>query len=393
MEHRENRIHIGFFGRCNVGKSTLINVLSGQNTSIVSSLAGTTTDTVSKTIELPLVGPAVLLDTAGLDDKGELALKRIEKSLQVLSKVDLALIVADKNYFGDLEQELVLRCKDLKLPYLIIYNKQDLCPINETLACKVDLIVDHKTEGLREKLCELIAKTLSACDNDEPLPISSLVKKGDFVVLVCPIDSAAPKGRLILPQVKTIREIADIGAVSVVTQVSELSACLETIGEKKVRLIVTDSQVFDKVDALVPETIALTSFSILLAKEKGNFEKYLEGIRQVDSLQDGDKVLILESCTHVPTCEDIGRVKIPKMLSAYCKKKLLFEVKAGINNDFGDIGQYKLVIQCGGCVATKRQMSSRLQPFIERNIPVCNYGMIISLVKGIFQRAVSVFEK
>ncbi len=392
MQHRENKFQIGFLGRCNVGKSTLINILANQNISIVSEVRGTTTDVVKKTIELTGFGPVILTDTAGLDDNTPLGKERKLKAWQTISQIDLAVIVISENNFSLCEEEIIKECKKYSLPYLIIYNKQDLTPINQTLSDKVSLILSKKNKYVREKLCLLLTNELKKLSdkNTQPL-LNNIVKSTDVVLLVVPIDISAPKGRLILPQVKTIREILDQKAIAVTVQPEQLSETINIISEEKISLVITDSQVFNQVDRILPKNIPLTSFSILLAKEKGNFEAYLKGTPVIDDLQDGDKVLILESCTHVPTCEDIGRVKLPMLLKKYTNKQLIFDIKAGLNNDFLNIEQYKLVIQCGGCMATNKQVQSRLGLFIDNNIPVTNYGMAISYANGIFNRAVKIF--
>lgn len=390
MQHRENKMQVGFFGRCNVGKSTLINLISNQNTSIVSSIKGTTTDIVKKTMELNDFGPIVLVDTAGMDDNTMLGKERKKKTLQTFSQIDLAIVVISENIFSFCEQEIIQECSKYSLPYIIIYNKQDLFPITKDLSKKVSLIVSEKESTAREKLCFLIKQELQKLSSNRVTPLlNDIVKPKDVVVLVTPIDSSAPKGRLILPQVKTIREILDQNAIAITTQTEQLQEVINLVGKDNIRMVITDSQVFKQVNAIVPKEINLTSFSILLAKEKGNFEAYLKGTSVIDTLQNGDRVLILESCTHTPTCEDIGRVKLPKLLENYTKKHLEFEIKAGLNNDFSNVEQYKLVIQCGGCMATQKQMTSRLQIFLDKGIPVTNYGMAISYANNIFHRATS----
>lgn len=390
MQHRENKLQVGFFGRCNVGKSSLINLISNQNTSIVSTIKGTTTDIVKKTMELNDFGPIVLVDTAGVDDDTVLGKERKKKTLQTFSQIDLAVVVISDNIFSYCEQEIIHECSKYSVPYLIIYNKQDLYPISKDLSKKVALILSEKENSAREKLCSLLGKELQKISEIQAAPlINDIVRPKDVVILVTPIDSAAPKGRLILPQVKIIREILDQKAIAITTQTEQLQEVINLVGQHNIKMVITDSQVFKQVDEVVPKEICLTSFSILLAKEKGNFEAYLRGTSIIDSLQDGDKVLILESCTHTPTCEDIGRVKLPKLLEKYTAKHLEFEIKAGLNNDFSNVEQYKLVIQCGGCMATQKQMTSRLKIFLDKGIPVTNYGMAISYANGIFNRAIS----
>lgn len=394
MQHRENKIHIGFFGRCNVGKSTLINTLVGQDISIVSEYSGTTTDTVKKTIELTDIGQVVLIDTAGIDDKSVLGEERKKKTLDIFSQVDFAVLVISENRFDIYEKNIIDECKRYSTPYIVVYNKEDLFPIQENLKTEVSLIVSKEDKSTREKLHQILRQEIRKLSLEQQKPLlNDIIDQGDVVVLVTPIDASAPKGRLILPQVKTIREIIDQHAIAITVQETELGQAINLLGKEKIKLVITDSQIFKKVDSIVPKEIPLTSFSIILAKEKGNFNQYLSGTLRIDSLQDGDNILILESCTHTPTCEDIGRVKLPNMLKKYTGKNLNFTFSAGLSNSFNDIEKYQLVIQCGGCMATKKQMQNRLLPFIEKNMAITNYGMTISYVNGIFKRAVAIFQK
>lgn len=394
MQHRENKIHIGFFGRCNVGKSTLINTLVGQDISIVSEYSGTTTDTVKKTIELTDIGQVVLIDTAGIDDKSVLGEERKKKTLDIFSQVDFAVLVISENRFDIYEENIIDECKRYSTPYIVVYNKEDLFPIQENLKTEVSLIVSKEDKSTREKLHQILRQEIRKLSLEQQKPLlNDIIDQGDVVVLVTPIDASAPKGRLILPQVKTIREIIDQHAIAITVQETELGQAINLLGKEKIKLVITDSQIFKKVDSIVPKEIPLTSFSIILAKEKGNFNQYLSGTLRIDSLQDGDNILILESCTHTPTCEDIGRVKLPNMLKKYTGKNLNFTFSAGLSNSFNDIEKYQLVIQCGGCMATKKQMQNRLLPFIEKKIAITNYGMAISYVNGIFKRAVAIFQK
>lgn len=394
MQHRENKIHIGFFGRCNVGKSTLINTLVGQDISIVSEYSGTTTDTVKKTIELTDIGQVVLIDTAGIDDKSVLGEERKKKTLDIFSQVDFAVLVISENRFDIYEENIIDECQRYSTPYIVVYNKEDLFPIQENLKTEVSLIVSKEDKSTREKLHQILRQEIRKLSLEQQKPLlNDIIDQGDVVVLVTPIDASAPKGRLILPQVKTIREIIDQHAIAITVQETELGQAINLLGKEKIKLVITDSQIFKKVDSIVPKEIPLTSFSIILAKEKGNFNQYLSGTLRIDSLQDGDNILILESCTHTPTCEDIGRVKLPNMLKKYTGKNLNFTFSAGLSNSFNDIEKYQLVIQCGGCMATKKQMQNRLLPFIEKNMSITNYGMTISYVNGIFKRAVAIFQK
>lgn len=393
-EYRENKPHIAFFGRCNVGKSTLINTLTGQSVAITSSLKGTTTDAVKKTIELFGIGACVLIDTAGLDDSTTLGEKRKEKTLEIISLIDLAIIVISDNIFSTDETKLIDTLKDRNIPYVIVYNKEDVSPINQNTqkliqTQKKDFAIVSKTdEKAKEKINTLIKNNLSTTPYNNNGILQGIVSERDIVLLVTPIDSSAPKGRMILPQVKMIREVLDNNAINIVVKPEQLEY---TLGKITPNLVITDSQVFSFVDKVLSKDIKLTSFSILLAKEKGAFEDYLKGTPMIDNLQDGDNILLLENCTHQPTCEDIGRVKLPNMLRKYTNKKLNFKVLAGTTEMVEDIHSYALVIQCGGCVATPKQIINRLEPFRKANIPITNYGMAIAYVNGIFNRACEIF--
>ena len=393
-EYRENKPHIAFFGRCNVGKSTLINTLTGQSVAITSSLKGTTTDAVKKTIELFGIGACVLIDTAGLDDSTTLGEKRKEKTLEIISLIDLAIIVISDNIFSTDETKLIDTLKDRNIPYIIVYNKEDVSPINQNTQKLIQThtkdfaIVSQTDEKAKEKINTLIKNNLSTTPYNNNGILQGIVSERDIVLLVTPIDSSAPKGRMILPQVKMIREVLDNNAINIVVKPEQLEYTLEKITPN---LVITDSQVFSFVDKVLSKNIKLTSFSILLAKEKGAFEDYLKGTPMIDNLQDGDNILLLENCTHQPTCEDIGRVKLPNMLRKYTNKKLNFKVLAGTTEMVEDIHSYALVIQCGGCVATPKQIINRLEPFRKANIPITNYGMAIAYVNGIFNRACEIF--
>lgn len=393
-QHRENKLHIGFFGRCNTGKSTIINNLIGQDISIVSSQRGTTTDIVKKTMELYGVGATVLIDTAGIDDDSSLGEKRIEKTIEVFSLIDLCIIVTCDNVFSKYEQSLVAQCKRYSLPYIIIHNKEDETQANkEMLSLKNVITASSKDNTTKHRLTQFICDNLSFKPKNKTAILSGIVEKNDIILLVTPIDSSAPKGRMILPQVKMIRKVLDENAINIVVKETELEHVLSMLGENKPKLVVTDSQAFAYVSKVIPEEINLTSFSILLAKEKGDFDKYLLGTPMLDKLEDGDKILMLESCTHQPTCEDIGRVKLPKLIKKYSGKEVVCKAVAGLTNMEDRPEDYKLVIQCGGCVATSQQLHNRLLPFVEKNIPVTNYGLAIAYMNGIFHRATKIFSK
>ena len=394
MQGKENKLSIGIFGRCNVGKSTIVNTLTSQSTSIVSAHKGTTTDIVKKTIEITDIGSVTIVDTAGLDDTSPLGKERKKRTIECFSQIDFAVIVTGENIFGEYEKEIIDKCNKLNLPYHVVYNKADIFPVENNDLEKTALIISREYKDCREKLLTMLRNELKKLKEKDDAPLlTNLIKQGDIVLLIAPIDSSAPKGRLILPQVKTIREILDKKAIAITIQPSEIEKTISCIGQENIALAITDSQVFSLVDKILPQSIPLTSFSILLAKEKGNFPEYLKGTAKIDLLKDGDRILILESCSHTPTCEDIGRVKLPKLLKLYTGKELRFDILAGLSNDFADKGDYSLVIQCGGCMATKKQMKNRLDYFIQKGIPVTNYGMAISYTNGIFNRATEIFKK
>jgi [FeFe] hydrogenase H-cluster maturation GTPase HydF len=394
---RDAKPHIGILGRRNNGKSSLINALANQDISIVSEIAGTTTDPVKKSMEIQGIGPVIFIDTAGMDDTGDLGKKRVEKTLQTLSVIDAAIIVISDNCFEEQEKSIVEKLNDLDIPYLIVHNKSDLTPLKPQLFSEIlkttnsdtlEISAIQKTgiDVVIEKLKTIIPETAY---HSKSL-IGPLLKQGDTVLLITPIDIEAPEGRLILPQIQVIRDILDNDCVAVVAKERDVDAYLKKMNPKPV-LAITDSQVFPKADASIPKDIPLTSFSIILAHHKGDFTNYLKGTPKINELKDGDRVLILESCTHHVSCDDIGRVKIPRWLSNFTGKKLEYEVVAGLNKLPHDINDYSLVIQCGGCMITRKQIINRLKPAIDAGIPVTNYGMAIAWVHGIYKRAVAPF--
>jgi [FeFe] hydrogenase H-cluster maturation GTPase HydF len=395
---RENKPHIGVFGRCNVGKSTLINKLVGQEISIVSNLAGTTTDAVKKTMEIKGIGAVVLIDTAGIDDVSELGQKRVEKAYEVFSQIDLAVIAFD-NDFGKEEAELIKTSQKLKLPFVMVFTKSDLSSIRKDLKITIEKnynqnIIEFTQDNNKSvvDLTKQIIKTLPPTSYQKKGILTGLIKKNSVVLLVAPIDSSAPEGRLILPQVQLIRDVLDHDAITIVVKETELEYVLKNVYPKP-DLVVTDSQVFDSVNSVVDNKIPLTSFSIVLARLKGAFDEYVKGTPKLDKLKDGDRILMLESCSHQPTCEDIGRVKLPQMIRNYSKKEIEFDVVAGLSPFPKPIEEYAMVIQCGGCVATEKQLQSRLLPVIEAKVPVSNYGISIAYMNGIFKRATKMFIK
>ena len=365
---------IGLFGRRNVGKSTLVNFLTGQQIAIVSDTAGTTTDPVRKSMEIGGIGPVVLIDTAGIDDEGELGRQRVEKSMAALAEVDLALLLYTEGQYGEPERMVERWCTEHGTAMLKVLTKA--APIDkEALIAKIKEALPESAYRGRSLLGDVIAA-------------------GDTVVLVTPIDSSAPEGRMILPQVQVLRDLMDLHAVAVFCQPEELGERLKVKGEK-IKLVVTDSQVFQKVAETVPDEIPLTSFSVVLARQKGLFKEYLEGTPRIGELKDGDRVLLLESCTHNVTCEDIGRVKLPAALKKTTGKELEFDILAGgdsIQNSKFKIQDYALVIQCGGCVITAQQVKARLLPALEAGVPVSNYGLALAWCNGIFERATRIFR-
>ena len=383
------RTHIGLFGRRNAGKSSLVNALTGQNLAIVSEVKGTTTDPVQKAMELLPLGPVVMIDTPGLDDEGELGQKRVEKSFQVLRKTDIALLVVDAaEGMQAQDRALLARVKEINLPYLVVYNKcdeQDRPMEDETHAICVSAKTGRGVTELKERIAHLTP------DDAHKVPlIADLIDPMDYIVLVVPIDKAAPKGRLILPQQQTIRDILEAGAVAVVVQETELKATLASLG-KRPRMVVTDSQAFEQVAADTPGDITLTSFSILMARYKGYLDSAMRAMPAVDTLKDGDTVLIAEGCTHHRQCEDIGTVKIPKWLRAHSGCNLNIETCSG--TEFPqDLSRYKLVIHCGGCMLNDREVLYRLNEAARQGVPFVNYGLLIAHMKGIFDRATELFR-
>ena len=391
MKGKENKPHIGIFGRRNNGKSSLINAITGQETAIVDASAGTTTDPVRKSIEIFGIGPAVIIDTAGIDDEGTIGQKRIQKSLEVLKSIDFAILVTTNHQCGQPERMLMDKFHEYEIPFLLVNNKTDLAtgtPLPDGVTDTRMLEVSAKTgQGISVLLETLVEKMPPSAYISHSL-LGDIIGNGDTVVLVTPIDSEAPEGRLILPQVQMIRDILDNDAVAVVLKEDKVGEWLRKNPAPK--LVVTDSQMFKRVAQEVPEEVPLTGFSIVLARHKGDFEHYLEGTPHLSRLRDGDRILMLESCTHLTSCEDIGRGKLPRWIRQYTGKELHFDFVSGLDQ-LPDIGQYAMVIQCGGCMITRKQLLNRLKPAVERGIPVSNYGMAIAYLNGIFDRAVRPF--
>lgn len=395
---------IGIFGRRNTGKSSLINLLTGQEIAIVSQIPGTTTDPVRKSVEILGLGPVVMVDTAGIDDDGELGKKRVQKSKNTIKNVDCAVLLISENRVGNYETELIKEFEEFETPYLIIHNKSDLEKIKQSSVdslrnfSKAE-IIDFTTsnDDGKEELIGLLKQLIPISQKQKISLFGGLVKPKEVVLLITPIDSEAPEGRLILPQNQAIRNLLDNDCITIVVKNTELEDFLQ-LGITPA-LAVTDSQAFGFVSDILPGSIPLTSFSILFARQKGDFEQFIKGTPHISKLNDGDRVLILESCTHQSSCDDIGRVKIPKLLQKFTGKKLEFEFVSGLSPldpsppKSRQVGTFALVIQCGGCMVTRKQLLNRLKPFVEAGIPVTNYGMTLAYVNGIFERATEIFRK
>lgn len=382
------RVHIGFFGLRNAGKSSLVNAVTGQQLSVVSEVKGTTTDPVKKAMELLPMGPVVIIDTPGIDDEGELGEQRVARARQILSQTDIAVLVVDAQkelQIADLE--LIDLFKRRNLPYIIAFNKADLLP-QLPPETEHDIYVSADTGNGIHALKEKIAALAKTAESNRKI-VSDLIARGDTVVLVTPIDSAAPKGRLILPQQQTLRELLEAGAISVVVREFELSQALAAL-KASPRLVITDSQAFGVVSKIVPESVQLTSFSILFARYKGNLSTVIGGAAKLNHLKDGDKVLISEGCTHHRQCQDIGTVKLPGWINDYTGKKLSYSFTSG--TEFPeDVSEYALVVHCGGCMLNEREMKSRLERCTEQGIPVTNYGIAIAQMHGILKRSLQPF--
>ena len=382
------RVHIGFFGLRNAGKSSLVNAVTGQKLSVVSEVLGTTTDPVKKAMELLPLGPVVIIDTPGIDDEGKLGEQRVARALQILRQTDIAILVVDGHKgLQTADRELIELFKNRNLPYITVYNKADLLPEipKET---ETEIYVSSGTKAGIFELKEKIARMVKSNESDRKI-VADLVKAGDTVILVTPIDSAAPKGRLILPQQQTLRELLEAGVVSMVVRESELKEALDSL-KTPPALVVTDSQAFQIVSQTVPREIPLTSFSILFARYKGDLAAVIGGAAALDRLKEGDKVLISEGCTHHRQCKDIGTVKLPGWIENYTGKKLSYSFTSG--TEFPeDVSEYALVVHCGGCMLNEKEMKSRLKICTEQGVPVTNYGIAIAQMHGILKRSIEMF--
>ncbi len=392
------RTHIAIFGRRNVGKSSLINALTGQAVSIVSEVKGTTTDPVRKAMELLPLGPIVIIDTPGLDDEGALGELRVQRTREVLNQTDVAILVTEADMgLGEVEQSLISVVRSKKIPLVIVFNKADVAMPSEAMRKeaeekeKAPVHVVSSTTGVGVEELKLALARVVPEDEGKFRIVGDLLKPSDFVVLVTPIDLAAPKGRLILPQQQTIRDILEADAIAIVTKEFELRETLDGLG-KKPRLVVTDSQVFAKVSADVPPDVGLTSFSILFARYKGDLSELVRGAQAVERLKDGDRVLIAEGCTHHRQSDDIGTVKIPRWLRNHTGKELIFEHTSGMKYP-ADLKNYGLLVHCGACMLNRREMHWRIQQALEAGIPIVNFGVLIAYLQGILTRCLAPFPE
>jgi len=398
MKSKDLKPHIGIFGRRNIGKSSLINAMIGQEVAIVSNEAGTTTDPVKKSMEIFGIGPVIITDTAGVDDEGKLGTMRVDKSFSVIPNIDFAILLIADNEFGYYELKIIDELDTYDTPYIIVHGKSDKTKITSATKAKIRMvskasIVEYSIydEASLKNLVDSIVKEMPKSVYNQKSLLKGIIKPKDVVLLITPIDSEAPEGRMILPQVMALRDVLDNDAICIIVKETELEDFFK-LGVKPA-IAITDSQVFDQVSKIVPEDVMLTSFSIMLARFRGNFDAYIKGTPMIDKLKDGDRILMLESCTHQVSCEDIGRFKLPNWLEKHTQKKLHFDFAAGLTKFPKPLEDYAMIIQCGGCVVTEKQLNNRLKPAIKKQIPVSNYGMAIAFVTGIFDRVVEPFRK
>ena len=384
---KSNRLHIAFFGNCNAGKSSVVNAFTNQKLSVVSNVFGTTTDPVSKSMELLPIGPVEIIDTPGFDDNSDLGKLRVEKTFQILRKTDVAILVIDvtkgKN---DFDRKLISLFKEKNIPYIIVYNKMDLQKLDK-LSNNEIMVSATKNIGindLREKVAHFVKV-------EDKKIIGDKLNEGDIAILVVPIDKSAPKGRLILPQQQTIRDIIDSNCTAIVCKEDKITETINNL-KKKPKVVITDSQVFKKANADTPKDIYLTSFSILMARYKGFLTTAVKGAKSISDLNDGDKILIAEGCTHHRQCEDIGTVKLPKWLNNFTNKNIEIDFCSGTEFP-NDLGKYKLVIHCGGCMLNEREVQSRMNMAIKQNVPFTNYGTSIAYMQGILERSLEIFPE
>lgn len=387
--------HIGIFGRMNNGKSSIINKLTRQPLSIVSDHAGTTTDPVRKAVEIFGIGPVILIDTAGIDDMSELGKQRVEKTYQTIKEIDCAILVIARNVFGEPERKLIEEFKRHETPFIVVHNKSDIEKLEKHVfkalleEYNVNTIDFSALQDESIAIVEALKHAIPESAFHRPSLLGGIIKPGQTIVLVTPIDDEAPEGRMILPQVMAIRDVLDNDCICVVLKETALKQYFDN--NPNPALVVTDSQVFGLVNKIVPQDVQLTSFSIVLARLRGDFENYLKGTPALSNLKDGDKILMLESCTHEISCGDIGRVKLPNLIRKFTGKNVEFTYLSGLT-PIENIGQYAIAIQCGGCVATRKQLINRTNQAVEHGIPITNYGMAIAYMNGIFERVTKVFS-
>jgi [FeFe] hydrogenase H-cluster maturation GTPase HydF len=395
---RDLKPHLGIFGKRNTGKSSFINIITNQEIAIVSEQAGTTTDPVKKSIEIFGVGPVVIIDTAGIDDSGALGEKRISKTIEIIKIIDAAILIICENTFDNYEINLIAKFKEFDIPFFIIHNKNDLNKLSSETTHQIKKVTDTAVIDFSslfsvntEEIIDNIKRIIPETSYSKSSLFLDLINPKDYVLLVTPIDAEAPEGRMILPQVMALRDVLDNDCICITLKETELEHFFKT-SDIVPSCVVTDSQAFNYVSKIVPNEIPLTSFSILFAQLKGNFEAYLNGTSAISQLKNGNKVLIMESCSHRVNCDDIGRFKLPKWLKDFTKKELEFEFVSGNNKPMCEMEYYALVIQCGGCMFTRKQVMNRLLPAINANVPVTNYGMAIAYINGIFERTTRIFK-
>ena len=394
---RDLKPHIGIFGRRNVGKSSFINALTGMEVAIVSEVAGTTTDPVKKSMEILGVGPSIIIDTAGIDDSGELGEKRIAKTLDVIKQIDCAVLLIAENTFDEFDEMLIRKFSRYNIPCLIVHNKTDVEPLLNSTIKEIQQysnspIVEFsaKTKSNIDCVIETLKSIIPETAYQNPSLLKGIISRGDIVLLITSTDSEAPEGRLILPEVMAIRDVLDNGAINIVVEKTELELFLQNTSIKP-KLVITDSQAFKLVNKIIPSDIPLTGFSVAFAHMRGPFNEYVKGAKKISNLKDGDRVLILESCTHQVSCDDIGRFKIPRWLKEFTHKQLEFDVVTGLDEIKNPVTDYALIIQCGSCMITRKQVFSRLSDAIEAGVPITNYGLTIAWINGIFDRAIAPF--